>query len=182
MGQPLRKAAVKTSVFVGASLDGYLARANHELDWLPHGGGEDLGFDAFMASVDALVMGRKTYDKVLTFGTWPYGEKPVFVLSSRPLASAPSGATVERLSNTPEEIVSQLAARGFRHLYVDGGITIQRFLQAGLIRHLTITRVPVLIGDGIPLFGATPRDIPLRHIATRTFSNGLVQTEYEVLG
>ena len=95
-----------------------------------------------------LVIGRKTFETVLTFDTWPYGEKPVFVLSTRPLAPAPLGAVVERMSGAPAEIVSQLAARGIRHVYVDGGITIQRFLQAGLIQRLIITRVPVLIGTG----------------------------------
>ena len=82
---------MKASVFVGASLDGFIARSNGELDWLPHGGGDN-GYDAFIATVDALVMGRNTYDKVLTFGTWPYGAKPVFVLSSRPLSPPPAGA------------------------------------------------------------------------------------------
>jgi dihydrofolate reductase len=87
---------------------------------------------------------------------------------------------VERLSGAPGDIVSRLAARGIQHIYVDGGITIQRFLQAGLIQRLTITRVPVLIGAGIPLFGATQRDIALKHVATRQFPSGLVQSEYEV--
>jgi dihydrofolate reductase len=133
-----------------------------------------------MAAVDALVIGRKTFETVLTFDTWPYGEKPVFVLSSRPLAPAPQGAVVERMSGAPAEIVSQLAARGIQHIYVDGGSTIQGFLRAGLIQRLVITRVPVLIGSGIPLFGATPRDISLKHIATRQYASGLVQSEYVV--
>jgi dihydrofolate reductase len=133
-----------------------------------------------MASVDALVIGRRTYEKVLSFDAWPYGEKPVFVLSTRTLSPAPPGAVVERLSGAPAEIVSQLDARGVGHVYVDGGITIQRFLQAGLIQRLIITRVPVLIGAGIPLFGAVGQDIPLRHVGTRQYASGLVQSEYEV--
>jgi len=104
----------------------------------------------------------------------------VFVLSTRPIAAAPLGAVVERMSGAPADIVSRLAARAIRHIYVDGGITIQRFLQAGLIQRLVITRVPVLIGAGIPLFGAVPRDIVLRHVATRQYASGLVQSEYEV--
>jgi len=171
---------MKTSVFVGTSVDGFIARANGDLDWLPPGGGEPHGYDEFMATVDALVIGRKTFETVLTFDAWPYGEKPVFVLSTRPLAPAPSEALVERMSGDPVEIVSQLAARGIRHIYVDGGITIQRFLQAGLIQRLIITRVPVLIGAGIPLFGVTQRDIILKHVATRQYASGLVQSEYEV--
>jgi dihydrofolate reductase len=171
---------LKASVFIGTSLDGFIARANGDLDFLPPGGGEPHGYDEFMATVDALVIGRKTFETVLTLETWPYAEKRVFVLSTRPLASPPPGAVVERLSGAPADIVSQLAARGIRHIYVDGGVTIQRFLQAGLIDRLIITRVPVLIGAGIPLFGALQRDIALTHIATRAYTSGLVTSEYAV--
>ena len=171
---------MKASVFIATSLDGFIARVNGAIDWLPPGGGEPHGYDEFMATVDALVIGRKTFETVLTFDMWPYGEKPVFALSSRPLAPAPLGAVVERMSGDPAEIVSQLAARDIRHVYVDGGITIQRFLQAGLIQRLIITRIPILIGDGIPLFGVTQRDIALKHIATRQYASGLVQSEYVV--
>ena len=173
---------MKASVFIATSLDGFIARSDGALDWLPPGGGEPHGYDEFMASVDALVIGRKTFETVLGFDGWAYGKKPVFVLSSRPIATAPAGAVVERMSGAPTEIVSQLEARGIGHIYVDGGITIQRFLQAGLINRLIITRVPVLIGTGIPLFGPLPRDIPLTHVATRQYASGLVQSEYLVAG
>ena len=171
---------MKASVFIGTSLDGFIARANGELDFLPTGGGEPHGYEEFMASVDALVIGRKTYETVLAFETWPYGEKPVFVLSTHAIAPAPVGAVVEHLSGDPASIVAELDARGIGHVYVDGGITIQRFLRAGLIQRLIITRVPVLIGDGIPLFGSLPRDVRLEHIATRHYQSGLVQSEYLV--
>jgi dihydrofolate reductase len=171
---------MKVSAFVGTSVDGFIARANGDLDWLPSGGNPS--YDAFIATVDAVVMGRKTFEKVLTFGIWPYGDKPVVVLSTRPLeVPALPGALLEQASGAPSEIVSRLADRGMRHLYVDGGMTIQRFLQAGLIQHLIVTRVPVLIGDGIPLFGALKRDIALSHVATITYPGGLVQTEYVVV-
>lgn len=172
---------VKASVFIGTSVDGFIARPSGALDFLPHGGGEPHGYDEFIASVDALVIGRKTYETVLAFDEWPYGEKPVFVLSTQPLAAAPAGARVEHLSGDPSDVVAQLANRGVRHVYVDGGVTIQRFLGAGLIQRLIVTRVPVLIGEGIPLFGPTPRDILLKHVATRQYASGLVQSEYEVL-
>jgi dihydrofolate reductase len=172
---------VKASVFIGTSLDGFIARADGGLDWLPAGGGEEHGYEAFIATVDALVIGRKTYETVLAFDTWPYGDKPVFVLSTRPLAPAPPGAVVERMSGAPAEIVSQLSARGVGHVYVDGGITIQRFLQAGLIQRLIITRIPVLLGSGIPLFGPLERDIVLKHVGTRQYASGLVQSEYVVV-
>jgi dihydrofolate reductase len=170
---------MKTSVFVGASLDGFIARPNGAFDFLFTSGAErDNGYDEFFATVDALVIGRNTYDIVLPFPTWPYGPKPVFVLSTRPIAAAPGGSSVERMSGTPADILSRLAARGFQHVYVDGGVTIQRFLRAGLIQRLVITRVPVLIGAGIPLFGPVDADIPLKHVATRQLSGGAVQSEY----
>ncbi len=168
------------SVFVGTSVDGFIARSNGDLDWLPEDA-EPHGYDEFIASVDAIVIGRKTFETVLTFGAWPYGGKRVVVLSSRPLDLSAAGGAVEQMAGPPAEIVSRLAASGAHHLYVDGGITIQGFLRAGLIQRLVITRVPVLIGDGVPLFGALPRDIRLRHVETRHFPSGLVQSEYHVL-
>lgn len=153
---------VNASVFVGVSLDGFIARSDGSLDFLPPGGGEPHGYDEFMATVDALVVGRKTFETVLSFDKWPYDEKPVFVLSSSPLAPGPPGAVVERMSGDPVHIVSQCAARGAGHIYVDGGMTIQRFLRAGLIQRLIITRVP------------------LKHVATRQYGSGLVQSEYVV--
>ncbi len=171
---------MKASVFIATSLDGFIARPNGDIDWLPTGGGEEHGYEAFMATVDALVIGRKTYETVLAFDAWPYGRKPVYVLSTSTLPPAPPGAVVEHMSGDPAEIVSQLAARDVRHIYVDGGVTIQRFLQAGLIQHLIITRIPVLIGAGIPLFGSVPRDILLNHVTTRQYESGLVQSEYVV--
>jgi dihydrofolate reductase len=170
---------MKTSVFVGTSVDGFIARVNGELDFLPPEP-EPHGYDEFMASVDALVIGRNTFETVLGFGGWAYGAKPVFVLSTRPLPAVPEGAVVERMSGEPAAILAALEARGIGHVYVDGGVTIQRFLQAGLIQTLIITRVPVLIGAGIPLFGALPRDVVLEHVATRQYASGLVQSEYAV--
>jgi len=170
------------SVFVGVSVDGFMARPDHDLDWLPEGGGEPHGYEEFLASVDALVIGRNTFAKVMTFEPWPYGSKRVVVLSSRPLDLPSSiGGAVEQMGGSPAEIVARLAASGATNLYVDGGITIQRFLRAGLVDRLIITRVPVLIGEGIPLFSTLPQDIRLRHVATRSFPSGLVQSEYEVL-
>lgn len=171
---------MKASVFVGTSLDGFIARANGDLDFLPPGGGEPHGYDEFIATVDALVIGRKTFETVLGMDPWPYGKKRVFVLSTQTIAPAPAGALVEHMSGEPAEIMSRLEGRGIGHIYVDGGITIQRFLRAGLIQRLIITRVPVLIGDGLPLFGALPGDIQLRHVATRHYASGLVQSEYDV--
>jgi len=170
---------MRASVFVGASVDGFIARLNGDLDWLPEGGGEPHGYTEFMASVDTLIIGRKTYETVLTFDEWPYGGKRVVVLSTHPIDVSAAGAPgVLHMSGSAAEIVAQLGERGAQHAYVDGGLTIQGFLRAGLIQRLIVTRVPVLIGEGIPLFGALPRDMRLLHVATRHYPSGLVQSEY----
>jgi dihydrofolate reductase len=172
---------MRVSVFIGTSVDGFIARPNGALDFLPEGGGEPHGYVEFMAGIDALVIGRNTFETVLAFPEWPYGTKRVVVLSCRPLdLTAARGAVIEQMAGSPAEIVSNLAKTGVHNLYVDGGITIQRFLRAGLIQRLIITRVPVLIGEGIPLFGVLPRDLRLRHVATQHYPSGLVKTEYEI--
>jgi len=169
------------SVFIGTSVDGFIARPNGDLDFLPPGRGEPHGYDEFIASVDVIIIGRKTYETVLSMDPWPYGNKRVVVLSSRPLDfTLAKAAVLEQMAGSPAEIVSKVAETGARHAYVDGGLTIQGFLRAGLVHRLTITRVPVLIGQGIPLFGTLPHDIPLRHISTRHYSSGLVSSQYEV--
>jgi len=168
------------SVFVGTSVDGFIARPNGDLDFLPPGGGEPHGYNEFIATVDAIVIGRKTFETVLAMEGWPYGDKRVVVLSSRPLDLSGAGGIVEQMAGSPAEIASRLATSGAHHLYVDGGVTIQGFLRAGLIQRLIITRVPVLIGEGVPLFGTLSRDIRLRHIDTRHYPSGLVQSEYQV--
>lgn len=173
---------MKTSVFVGTSVDGFIARRDGSFDFL---GGEDVpshGYEEFFASVDAVILGRNTFEVVAAFPEWPYGNKRVVVLSSRTLDfSGIRGAVVEQMAGSPAEIFSKLAGQGVHHAYVDGGITVQRFLREGLIDRLTVTRVPVLIGEGIPLFGTVGRDVKLKHIATQQYAGGLVKSEYEVL-
>ncbi|QDT93117.1 dihydrofolate reductase family protein [Gimesia algae] len=180
---------MKVSVYIATSLDGFIARNNGALDWLPGiesadaPEGEDYGYHEFMDSIDILVMGRKTFETVLSFeGDWPYGDKRMIILSSQTV-SIPSKVsdTVESSSCTPAELIEKLSEEGFQHVYVDGGKTIQGFLKAGLIDELIITRIPVLIGSGIPLFGEADTDIKLRHLQTHTFPNGLVQSRYQVI-
>lgn len=178
---------MKVSVYIATSLDGFIARENGELDWLPGSdgdsdtSGEDYGYHEFMDSVDVLVMGRNTFETVLSFGPWSYGDKPVIVLSSQPLQIPDDlSSTVESKSCSPTELVQSLSEAGHQHIYIDGGKTIQGFLNAGLIQELIITRIPVLIGSGIPLFGPLDKDRKLRHINTRTFENGFVQSKYEL--
>ena len=169
------------SVFIATSLDGFIARRDGALDWLPVDA-EPHGYDEFIATVDAIVIGRKTFETVLTFDAWPYGKKQVVVLTSTPSALVvPDGAVCDVMAGTPHEIVTRLAQRGMGHLYIDGGVTIQRFLEAGLIQRLIITRIPVLLGSGIPLFGFLARDVRLKHVATRAYPSGLVQSEYVIV-
>jgi dihydrofolate reductase len=177
---------MKVSVFVGASVDGFLARKNDKMDFLAEAEAGPYGFEEFMATIDAHVIGRRTFDWVRgqmrrKASPWPF-EKPVFVLSSRPgRLKIPKGATCEAIRGTPGRVVSRLARRGFRSVYVDGGKTIQRFLRAGRVDRLIVNRVPVLIGQGVPLFGALPHDVRLHHVRTRVFRKSFVQTEYRVL-
>lgn len=179
----------KTSVFIATSLDGFIARGNDDIEWLHNSGhgeveeGEDFGYKEFIASVDALVMGRNSYEKVRSFeGAWPYGETPVFVLTNRKIEIPENiSDTVHSASGPAAEILQQLARQGYHHLYLDGGQTITGFLEAGLVDELIITRIPILIGGGIPLFGPLSRDIKLRHVETQPYNNGFVQSRYEVI-
>jgi dihydrofolate reductase len=171
---------VLASVFVGISLDGFIARPDGRFDFLMSAESGPHGYEEFMATVDALLIGRGTYEVVLGMGGWFYGKKRVFVLSTRPLPPAPKEAVVEHMSGEPRDIAAQLDKRGIKHVYVDGGLTVQQFLEAGLIDRLIINRAPVLIGSGIPLFGPLSRDIRVKHIATRTLKGGGVQSEYHI--
>ena len=172
---------IKLSVFCGVSVDGFLARPDHTVDFLDTPDQEPHGHNEFYASIDVVVIGRNTYNFVVSYGQWLYGKKPVVVLSSRPIDfSWIKNGVVDQMSGEPAAIVAQLEARGFRHAYIDGGVTIQRFLAAGLIDRMIISRVPVLIGAGMPLFGPVPHDIRLHHVASRQYRGGLVQDEYEL--
>lgn len=179
--------SLKISVFISTSLDGYIARENGDLDWLDAANadvpdGEDFGFIQFMQSIDSIVMGRKTYEKVLSFGGWPYGSASVIVLS-RSQIELPDDPNhnVFSTSESLEELCHRLENEGEKHLYVDGGLTIQRFLADGLITDMTITTVPVVLGSGISLFGSVEKDIALEHVGTKSFHAGFVQSTYNVM-
>lgn len=175
----------RVSVYIGLSQDGFIARPNGDIDWLTDNRytieGEDFGYQAFMDTVDVLVMGRITFEKVLTFGEWPYQNKSVLVLTQRKLELPESiRDRVNVLSLPPAVLVEHAVEQGWQHIYIDGGQTIQRFLLAGLVNDLTLTRLPVLIGQGIPLFGPLTADVQLQHVETKTFPNGFVQSRYTV--
>lgn len=169
----------RCSVFIATSLDGFIARPDGTIDWLSvvERPGEDYGFGEFFASVDALVMGRKTWEVALGFPEWPYAGKRVVVMSRHPRTPR-HGETFH--AGSPDELVAALAADGVRHVYVDGGVTIRAFLKAGLIDELTLSLIPVLLGSGIPLFGDGVSETGLSLQSSRGFESGLVQLRYGV--
>lgn len=177
---------IKCSIFIAVSLDGFIARPNGAIDWLNDpantDAGEDYGYKAFMDSVDVLVMGRKTYELVLGFNEWPYGGKKVVVLSSTsPKVPENLSGNVEIMGGSPADVLTQLAQNGARHCYIDGGKTIQGFLKSGLIQEMTITKIPILIGDGLPLFGKLDHDMRFQHIETKAYRSGFVQSKYRTV-
>lgn len=178
---------MKVSVFIATSLDGFIARTDGGIDWLNEANtsvpeGEDCGFQKFMDSVNTLIMGRKTYEQVLSFGEWPYGKTPVVVLSHNPISFPQSvPETVSHSSKSPLDLLNQLTDEEIEHVYVDGGITIQCFLSEGLINEITITTIPVILGSGIPLFASIKNDIKLSHLNTTAYGFGFVQTKYSVI-
>jgi dihydrofolate reductase len=177
---------MKVSVYIATSLDGYIARTDGSLDWLDEANaavpdGEDFGFGDFFGSVDRLVMGRKTYEKVLSFDEWAYGCTQVLVLSSHPIEVPPElQNTVTRTSDTPRALWNRLSSEGVKHVYVDGGATIRGFLVDGLVDEITITQIPVLIGEGRSLFGPLEHDIDLALLESHSYEFGLVQSKYSV--
>ena len=172
---------LKCSVFIASSLDGYIARVDGGIDWLAGAPekDEDYGYQAFFNSIDSLIIGRKTYETALTFDTWPYKGKKVFVLTGD-LKSVSNSLSHNVLAVSPPatEVVDKVMALGCKHAYIDGGKTIQTFLAEGCIGEMTITTIPVLIGDGIRLFGKLNGDVKLKHLETKTYANGFVQTRY----
>lgn len=177
----------RSSVFIATSLDGFISRVDGSIDWLEQANstvpeGEDCGYQAFMSTVNALVMGRNTFEQVLTFDEWPYGKIPVVVLSHKQIAIPTTITdTVTVSQESPKELVTRLSEKNIRHIYVDGGKTIQSFLAAGLIDEITITIIPILLGTGRSLFGPLPHDIHLTHIQSKSYEFGFVQHQYRVI-
>lgn len=168
-------------VYIATSLDGFIATIDGGVDWLneiPNPEGHDYGFTEFMKGIDALVMGRKSFEKVLSFGVWPY-DKPVFVLSRSKLNIPEELADIVKItSGSPREIVNQLAQLGYQNLYIDGGLTIQGFLDADLIDEMIITRVPILLGGGIPLFSTLSQKMQFILKKTEALNDMLVKSHY----
>jgi len=172
-------------VFIAASLDGFIARLNGDIDWLINAGDtndpEDYGYGKFIATVDCIVLGRRSFEKVLSFPQWPYAGIRVVVISSTLNTIPEQAAGKAELSAGPvEALAAKLRAEGHDRIYIDGGKTVQSFLGAGLVTDMTITRIPILIGSGLPLFGELPGDIHLDHVETKAFRSGFVQSHYEL--
>lgn len=173
----------KGSVFIATSLDGYIARTDGGIDWLDVADsppqGEDYGYQAHWDGIDTLILGRHSFDMVVSFGQWPYDGKRVVVLSSgQPAIPDHLAGKVQVMSGTAQELAGALWATGTRRAYVDGGKTIQVFLRAGLIEEMIITLIPVILGEGIPLFGPLAADVKLDLVDAKKFENGLVQVHY----
>jgi len=168
-------------VYIATSLDGYIARKDGNVDWLmeiPNPGKSDFGFSDFMQRIDGIIMGRNTFDLVLKFGQWPY-TKPVFVLS-KTMKEIPVGLMdkAELIQGELNTIIEVLKSKGFENLYIDGGRTIQSFLKQDLIDEIIITRIPIILGSGIPLFVEMDSEINLEHVETEIFNNVLVKSRY----
>lgn len=193
MSQPIQTTP-NTTAYLAMSLDGYIARADHGLDWLdgwgqPEESPQDYGYAQIMSEVDAMVMGRGTFDVISGFDGWHYA-LPVYVLTNRALHLSDTlqasieqtpNARVEAISGSAQSVLKQLAERGHEHLYVDGGKTIQSFLAAKQLERLIITTIPILLGEGVPLFGQLDGDVRLRLDGSQAFSTGFVQSTYTVL-
>ena len=172
------------SVYIATSLDGFIAREDGSIDWLMEANtrvppGEDCGYAAFMSTIDVLIMGRNTYDQVAGFEPWPYEGRRVVVLTSREVRFRTGpGIQLEKSSEAPQELLSRLSSEGCKHAYVDGGKVIQSFLSQGLIDRMTITKIPILIGQGRSLFGKMPGDAKLKLIESTAYDFGFIQSTY----
>ena len=178
---------MKFKGYIATSLDGYIARQNGELDWLEREewadpDGSDYGFKSFMSSLDAMVMGKNTFLKVLEIGQWIYGDLPVYIASSTLLEKdIPShlAKTVKPVNGTATEIAQRISDMGKKNIYVDGGMILQNFIREGILNELTVTVMPILIGTGIPLFGSLDQDVKVKLLSTVHFKSGVVQNYYE---
>jgi dihydrofolate reductase len=172
---------MRTIAYLGTSLDGFIARKDGDIDWLTQFANDEAihAYEEFMNRIDAIVIGRGTFEKVLTFSSWPYKRK-VFVLSNsvKQLPDTLKDKAI-LLSMKPEELLRYLSSMGFSTIYVDGGKVIQDFLKKDMIDEMIIAKAPILIGSGIPLFNYIHTDLQFKHIRTAVQSNGLIRSYYE---
>jgi dihydrofolate reductase len=169
----------KISIYIAMSIDGYIARKDGGLDWLEYGhtGDEDYGFKKFINGIDALVLGRNTYEVVSGFDKWPYEGKRVIVLSN---ALNEVRKEAELYCGQLTHLISLLHSEGIKHVWVDGGITVSKFLEAGLVDDITISVIAMVLGSGIPLFSTMNREHKCSLLSTQSYPSGLVQLKYQV--
>lgn len=183
---------MKCSVYIATSADGYIATPDGGVDWLQTAGNhevdlgsEDMGFKAFMGSVDCMIMGRKCMEKISSFSLtpeqWPYGDMPIVVLSNTVKEQSENlHGKIEMYSGDINELIKNLEKRGFKHAYIDGGSTITSFINLEHIDEMIITKAPVLLGEGIPLFGKIKKSVKLEKSEAKAFKNDFVQIKYRV--
>ncbi len=176
---------MKKSVFIAASLDGYIARADGGIDWLIDADNKpeaDFGYNEFIKNIDVIIMGRKTFEQILSFDNWPYRNIKLVVLTTDKIFLPDNfNRDVEITNEPPVDLIKRLEKEKFSHAYIDGGKTIQNFLREGLIDEITVTTIPVLIGVGISLFGSLSSDVKLKLLSSRFYDNGFVQSKYKVI-
>lgn len=173
---------MQISAFIATSLDGFIARPDQSIDWLENATSdatEDYGYEAFVSTVSSVVMGRKTFQRIQTFPQWPFQHQRVIVLSQT-MKEVPASLkdSVQLFNGTPGQLVEILDAEGDTHVYVDGSRAIQSFIDENLLSDITLTTLPILIGEGVSLFGKLARDVHLTHVNTKAFQNGFVQSFY----
>ena len=178
---------VKVSVFIGTSLDGFIARETGDIGWLDAANtkvtpGEDFGFNSFLESVDLTIMGRKTFEQVITFNRWQYKDTKMIVLTSKNIEIPEKLKETVTISNisSPKQLIRELFDQSINHIYVDGGTVIQDFLSARLVDEITVTIVPILIGKGKSFSRLLPKDLFLQHLKTTVYDFGFVQNKYRI--
>ena len=172
---------MKVTYYVAASLDGYIAKPDGDVSWLEELNipPEEAGYEEFFSTVDALVMGRGTYDIIYAFGAWPYGEKPVWVCSNSVIKEL-KGANLQRETSL-EDAISSARKLGVKHLWlVGGGKLAASFLRLSLVTDISVALMPIVLGEGIPLFGSLSQSIRLRQVACESHKSGFTQIEYKI--
>jgi dihydrofolate reductase len=178
---------VKVSAFIGISLDGFIAREDGSIEWLDDAhkkvnSDEDFGFKSFLASIDLIIMGRKTFEQVMTFDNWQYNNTKIIVLTSKNIEIPEKLKQTVTTCNTtsPKQLIKELSDQSINHIYIDGGTVIQDFLSAGLVDEITVTIVPIIIGKGKSFSGLLSKDLSLEHLKSTVFNFGFVQVKYKI--
>ena len=172
---------MKITYYVASSLDGYIAKEDGDVSWLEelNISMEDAGYNEFYSTVEALVMGRKTYEMIVSFGQWPYGDKPVWVCSRNEIAPI-KGCNLQA-GSTPKEAYKAANEMNINHLWlVGGGSLASSFLEGNLLTNISLSLMPILLGSGIKLFGGLPSPIKINKESEQSHESGMVQLEYSI--